>query len=141
MFMTRRHDSFSVRFDNLYASDTLNRLCSPAPPKGSHALGVVVRAAKEFEKETSAVIRYWCPNAKAEKQPLGQLATILRRNAVKSSHPNPQALLDLAGVMAKTNKSWVQLKHRDDPPLPELIGATKLILSGFELLDVSGPPY
>lgn len=62
----------------LYATDTLHRLTSSAPPQGSHALGVVVRAAKEFEKETASIVKFWCPTSNIEKLPLGKLAATLK---------------------------------------------------------------
>lgn len=118
----------------LYAADTLSRLTTAEPPRGSHALGVVLRAAREFEKETAPIVKNWCGKSNAEKLPLGTLAGTLRRKAAKSSEPNSQTMRDLAAVMEEVNKAWVQLKHRDDPPLPELIHAAKLIIKGFDLV-------
>ncbi len=124
----------------LYASDTLVRLTSTDPPQGSHALGVVVRAAKEFEKETASIVKFWCPSSKTDTLPLGKLAVVLKRNATKASPPKNQILLELAGIMEQVNKSWVQLKHRDDPPIPELVAATELVIKGFDHIAAIGPP-
>lgn len=124
----------------LYAVDTLFRLTTTTPPRGSHALGVVVRAAKEFEKETASIVKNWCGKSNAEKLPLGTLAVTLKRKAARSPQPNAQTMRHLAAVMNQVNKAWVQLKHKDDPPLPELIEVAKLIIKGFDLAAASGLP-
>lgn len=123
----------------LYAVDALFRLTT-TPPRGSHALGVVVRAAKEFEKETAQIVKNWCGKSNAGKLPLGTLAVTLGRKAAESSQPNAQTMRHLAAVMKEVNKAWVQLKHKDDPPLLELIDAAELIVKGFDLAAASGPP-
>lgn len=124
----------------LYAADSLFRLASAKPPRGSHALGVVVRAAKEFEKETALIVKTWRGKPEAEKLPLGRLARALERKAARSSEPNAPTMRDLAAIMEEVNKAWIQLKHRDDPPLPDLIHAAKLIIKGFDLVAAIGPP-
>jgi hypothetical protein len=127
----------SVR--RLYAGDALARLTSTDPPRGSHALGVFLRTAKEFEKETKLIVRFWCPSSRIGV-PLGTLAFVLKNNATNVSRPNNKKLLMLAGIMDQVNKSWVDLKHLDDPPIPELVAATQLIIKGFDRIAAIGTP-
>jgi hypothetical protein len=138
--MTARLIERAVR--RLYAEDALRRISTLGSTTGSHVAGVFNRAAKEFEKEVAAFATRELGIDVRDKAPLGELGNKLRGHLLRT---NLSQLTDLVDVIAEVNSHWVRVKHREDPPVEDLVGGLGLILRGFDLIGffvspITNPP-
>lgn len=119
------------RVRRLYVEDALRR-SRLADVTGSHASGLFSRAAKEFEKEAKDFATFQLSLAVHDKATLGQLGEAIAEYS--ASHNRPE-LTALSAKIAEVNDSWVNVKHRDDPALQDLVNDLVDMQRAFQLLD------
>jgi len=116
-----------------YVEEAIRRI-SAGDVQGSHAAGVYNKAANQFEKEFAAYVSVVARIPNAGNLTLGQL--IHRLETMPNPHPS-----QLAAVVANAkavNDPWKRLKHRDDPPMEELLGGLRAIVRALPLPQKAG---
>jgi hypothetical protein len=113
----------------LYVRDALRRV--DRGRAGSHAAGVFNRAAKDLEKEVFELAVDEIGLTVYPRSTLGQVSQAIASHAKTVGN---QSLIDITDAVAEINEQWIQVKHKDDPPVGELVAALRGVQRCFSLL-------
>ena len=114
----------------LYVEDALRRASSGNVQLSSHLSGIFNRAAKECEKEVARFVATELQRPAAPKATMGQFAELIA--AVSIGRPG---LAKLSATVARANDVWVNVKHRNDPSVEDLVEGLTAVERVLELLE------